>query len=229
MTRSQRLYVALAAGLIGGAALLVRFGDPLVRLRPAIERFSLELQAFMSANWLAFGLGQVVVAASGVLPASLIAVIAGATYGLGAGLVISAVSTMVGGWVAFAVCRTAMRTRIERWMLRYPSLARLDQAITTESWRFVLLLRVSPVMPFALTSYGLGLTRISQRDFLVGTMASLPALAGYVALGALGKQGMILMINSASPLHWIMLVAGIATVVYALMRVRKVLAKVGQA
>jgi hypothetical protein len=60
-------------------------------------------------------------------------------------------------------------------------------------------------------------------------MASLPALAGYVALGALGKQGMILMINSASPLHWIMLVAGLATVVYALMRVRKVLAKVGQA
>jgi uncharacterized membrane protein YdjX (TVP38/TMEM64 family) len=84
-------------------------------------------------------------------------------------------------------------------------------------------------MPFALTSYGLGLTRISQRDFLMGTMASLPALAGYVALGALGKQGMIMTLTSASPLHWLSLVAGIATVAYALMRVRKVLAKVGQA
>ena len=71
----------------------------------------------------------------------------------------------------------------------------------------VTLLRISPVMPFALTSYGLGLTRISQRDFLAGTLASLPSLAGYVALGALGKEGLRLedagLVNGGvKVVHW---------------------------
>lgn len=51
-------------------------------------------------------------------------------------------------------------------------------------------LRVSPVMPFAITSYALGLTEISERDYLLGTLASLPALAGYVSFGALARYGL---------------------------------------
>ena len=45
-------------------------------------------------------------------------------------------------------------------------------------------------MPFAITSYALGLTEISGRDYLLGTLASLPALAGYVSLGALAHYGL---------------------------------------
>ncbi|HZU62652.1 MAG TPA: VTT domain-containing protein [Novosphingobium sp.] len=187
------------------------------------------LQAFMAANWLAFGAGQVLVAASGVLPASMIALMAGATYGLGWGLLLSAISTMVGGWLAFALCRTALRERIARYVGHHPRVARLDEAMTSEGWRLVLLLRVSPVMPFALTSYGLGLTRISSRDFLLGTLASLPALTGYVALGALGRQGMAVAQGGASIWHWLMLAGGLAVVLYALARVRAALGRVGAA
>jgi uncharacterized membrane protein YdjX (TVP38/TMEM64 family) len=62
-----------------------------------------------------------------------------------------------------------------------PRASRLAQ----DGWRLVCVLRVSPVMPFAMTSYALGLTGISQRAYLLGTLAALPALLGYVTVGAL--------------------------------------------
>lgn len=234
MKLSARL-VGLIAGLLATA--MLAFGALAARLMPPgsswpvmVARLSDQLQAAMTANWLAFALGQVVIAASGILPASMFAMIAGATYGFGWGLAISVVCTMLGGWLAFTLSRTVLRSWIERWICRHAVMDRFDAAIGSESWRFVLLLRISPVMPFALTSYGLGLTRICQRNYLLGTLASLPALVGYVAMGCLGRAGISMMNSSASPLGFAMLAVGIATVAYALLRVRTVLQKIaGQA
>lgn len=177
------------------------------------------MPGMMASGWLAFAAGQVIVAASGILPASLIAIMAGATFGIGWGVAISAASTMLGGWLAFLLSRSFLRRFIERLVRRHPAMARLDQGMTQEGWRLVMLLRVSPVMPFAITSYGLGLTRISQRDFLLGTMASLPALVGYVAIGALGQQG--LMRGQGSVGQWLAILAGVVVIFYALSRLRK--------
>ncbi len=179
----------------------------------------------MASNWLAFGAGQALVAATGLLPASMIALMAGAIYGFGWGLLISAASTMLGGWVAFRISRTALRVQIVRWMSRYPQLQRLDDAVTAEGWRLVLLLRMSPVTPFAIASYGLGLTRITARDFLLGTLASLPALTIYVALGALGRQSVALAHRDGGFWRWCALGLGIALLGYALLRLRSTLAR----
>ena len=173
----------------------------------------------MVANWLTFGLGQVLVATSGILPASFIAVMAGASFGMFWGTLISATATMLGGWVAFRLSRTVLRGFILRRVERYSAITRLNKGMEREGWRFVMLLRVSPVMPFAITSYALGMTRIAERDFLLGTIASLPALIGYVAIGALGKQGLLLADGHVSLWHWVPLAIGFAVVVYALKRV----------
>lgn len=188
-------------------------------LKLALSGWLGALQAFMAANWLAFGLGQTLVAASGLLPASIVAITAGASLGFAGGLVLSSVSTMLGGWLAFALSRTVFGRWIGRWIGRSDRMARLDAAMTSEGWRMVALLRVSPVMPFAMTSYALGLTRISQRDFLLGTLASLPALAGYVALGALGRHGLTAA-DGLSPAHIALVAGGLAVVGYALLRLR---------
>lgn len=186
----------------------------------------LSLQTFMASNWLAFGVGQTLIVASGVLPASMIAMMAGATLGFGWGLLLSAVSTFLGGWLAFALTRTTLRGPISRYLHRHSAMVRLDSAMTSEGWRMVALLRISPVMPFALTSYGFGLTRISQRDYLLGTMASLPALIGYVALGALGWQSIVTAGSGGSGWHLVLIVGGVGTVLYALYRVKKTLTQV---
>lgn len=232
MKFSARL-IGLVTALVAMATLA--FGALAARLMPSgsswpatLARLSGEVQSMMTANWAAFALGQIVIAASGILPASMFAMIAGATYGFGQGLAISVICTMLGGWLAFALSRSVLRGWVERWLRRTPAANRFDAALGAESWRFVLLLRISPVMPFALTSYGLGLTRIGQRDYLFGTLASLPALVGYVAMGCLGRVGMTMATRSSSPLGFAMLAAGIAAVAYALLRVRAVLQRVAQ-
>ncbi|GAN65025.1 hypothetical protein Abor_003_095 [Acetobacter orientalis] len=53
----------------------------------------------------------------------------------------------------------------------------------------VCLLRISPILPFAVTSYVLGFTELSTADYILGTLASLPALLGYVFIGTLTQNG----------------------------------------
>jgi uncharacterized membrane protein YdjX (TVP38/TMEM64 family) len=48
---------------------------------------------------------------------------------------------------------------------------------------------MSPVMPFSATSYALGLSSVTTRDYMIGTLAAMPALFGYVLLGSLTRDG----------------------------------------
>ncbi len=116
-----------------------------------------------------------------------------------------------------------LRHWISRYLQRHPAITRIDEAMTSDGWRTVVLLRVSPVMPFALTSYGLGLTRISQRDFLLGSLASLPALIGYVAIGALGEQELLTATSGAGGWRLLLAAGGIVVVLYAMLRIKQAL------
>ena len=187
------------------------------------------IQGLLAANWLAFGVGQFAVAASGILPAAIVAMMAGASFGLWGGIAISASSTMLGGWAAFLLSRSILRPWIARWLHRSKRCLQWDKALERESWRFVLLLRISPVMPFAPTSYALGLTGIDQRSYMLGTLASLPALTGYVALGALGKQSLSMAGGAFDLVHLLFVGVGFLLVGAALYRVRGTLRNFAEA
>ncbi len=164
-----------------------------------------------------FAAAQVVVAASGVLPASLVGLAAGAIYGVAAGFALASATTFAGAWIAFRASRSVFRSGIERLLSRRPRLARLDASLAQENWRFVCLLRVSPVMPFAATSYTLGLLSVSERDYLLGTLAALPALLGYVCLGGLIRSGFDSEAHSAGVFRMVLLgVGGLATALLTL-------------
>ena len=219
---------------LGGAlvALVVLAGTLIAYLpgsRHALLRWFNEAQDFIAANWLAFGMGQALIAASGVLPASVMAVMAGAAYGMAWGFVISATFTMLGGWIAFLLARSLLRPFVEWLVGRTEWTQKFDAELEHEGWHFVLLLRLSPVMPFALTSYGLGLTTIKQRDFLTGTLASLPALASFVALGAMGRQGLTLSLGNGDPLQWALFVIGLVAVALMIWRTGAIVKRISGA
>lgn len=206
-------------GAIAGAFVLSR----VPRAREWLEQAFLVIETNAASNLVWFALGQVLVAACGILPAAIMAVMAGAIYGVWKGMAISIVCTLLGGWLAFLLSRSFLRPVVARMMNRHAASARFDRSVGQEGWRFVCLLRVSPIMPFAATSYGLGLTDISQRDFLLGTTASLPSLLGYVALGAFGMEGLVMGTSGAGPLQWGLLAAGILTVIWAILRVGRLM------
>lgn len=182
-------------------------------LRPDLHAFALHriLEIARGAGtigWVVFATVQLLVAASGILPASLLGIAAGTAYGLGGGFVLAAASTMAGALLAFVLSRSLFREAIASMLERRPGLARFDALLAKDGWRIVCLLRVSPVMPFAATSYALGLSAVGLRAYLIGTLASLPALLGYVFLGTLADAGISTWTEGAGPLRWGMLALG---------------------
>lgn len=156
---------------------------------------------------------QFLVAATGLLPASLLAVAAGAAFGLVPGCAISASGILLGAVASFAISRSMFRPLVARYIARSVRLDRFDRAIARDSWRLVCIMRLSPVMPFAIASYALGLSSIGFRAYCLGTLASLPALFLYVYLGTLAKAGAAWLANGASDWQWAGAVAGgLATV-----------------
>ena len=56
----------------------------------------------------------------------------------------------------------------------------------TSGFKIVVLLRLSPVLPFSALNYALGLTRVSLRDYVLGSwIGMLPGTVLYVYLGSL--------------------------------------------
>jgi len=146
----------------------------------------------------------------GFVPGVLLGLAAGAIYGVTAGFLASAVGILAGAVVAFALSRSMLRPWIGLMLGRHQRLSRLDGMIAKDGWRIVALLRISPVMPFSITSYALGFSGISMRDYFLGTLASMPPLLGYVVLGALGGMGMKATTQSGSDVHMLLLGLGAA-------------------
>lgn len=178
-------------------------------------------------GWLLVALAQMLIAMIGVVPASLLGVAAGGFYGVWLGFALAAIGTLAGGTAAFVLARSLLRPSVERILRRRGEsrLVELDTAVTRDGWRFVCLLRISLVMPFAITSYALGITQITLRDYLLGTLASLPALAGYVAFGALAQYGV--QAERRGPLDWPLLGIGMVAAAALIVRSGALLARCG--
>ncbi|MHB8416820.1 MAG: TVP38/TMEM64 family protein [Myxococcales bacterium] len=120
------------------------------------------------------------------LPGSLVTLAAGFAYGpLWGTLLVSPVSVLA-AILAFLLGRSAARGWIARRMERQPRFAAMDRAVGERGFLLVLLLRLSPVVPFNLLNYALGLTRVRLRDYAVASFVGmLPGTVLYVYLGSL--------------------------------------------
>ena len=61
--------------------------------------------------------------------------------------------------------------------------AAIDRAVGREGLKIVLLLRLSPVFPFNLLNYALGLTSVRFRDYLIASAGMLPGTLLYIYAG----------------------------------------------
>lgn len=174
-------------------------------------------------GWVLAALVQLLIAMCGILPASVGAFSAGMMFGVVDGFVLSGAATLVGAVLAFLASRSLFRPLISRTLARRPRIRRLDEAIARDGWRLVVLLRISPIMPFAMTSYALGLTSLALRDYVIGTIASLPALLGYVVLGNLASAGLTsFAAGEAQPWHYGLLALAIVATAILTLRLTRI-------
>jgi len=125
------------------------------------------------------------IAAVAFVPGSLLTLAAGALFGLGRGVAVAFAGATVGATLAFLVARYAARSRVEQAVRGDARFAAIDRAIGRDGRRIVFLLRLSPIFPFNLLNYGLGLTTVRLRDYVVASVGMLPGTLLYVYYGKL--------------------------------------------
>lgn len=119
------------------------------------------------------------------VPGSVLTVAAGAVFGLVEGTVYVIVGATLGATLAFWVARYAARGTVQRWVAANPRVAAIDRAVEAQGLKIVVLLRLSPVVPFNLLNYALGLTRVRTAHYVLACAAMLPGTLLYVYSGKL--------------------------------------------
>ena len=120
-----------------------------------------------------------------LIPGSLLTLGAGFLYGRLCGTVLVSPASVLAAAIAFLLGRTALRQRVERRIASDARLRAIDAAVGARGFRVVLLLRLSPVVPFSLLSYALGATRVGFWTYVVASLVGmLPGTFLYVSLGA---------------------------------------------
>lgn len=134
-----------------------------------------------------FALGYVA-AVVAFVPASLLTLAAGAIFGIGEGVAIVFASATLGSSLAFLISRYFARAAVERRLEGNERFAAIDRAVGAQGRRIVFLLRLSPVFPFNLLNYALGLTRVRFADYVVASLGMLPGTLLYVYSGKVGAD-----------------------------------------
>lgn len=128
-------------------------------------------------------IGGYIVAAVAFVPGSLLTLAAGAIWGLFPGVPYVFVAAVLGASAAFLVARYVARAAVEQRVAGNAKFAAIDRAVGAQGRKFVFLLRLSPVFPFNLLNYALGLTSIRFRDYVVASVGMLPGTFLYVYYG----------------------------------------------
>ncbi len=150
----------------------------------SLQEFATWIDALGVWGPLAFMLGYAI-ATVAFVPGSLLTLAAGAIFGIAWGTLYVLVAASVGACVAFLLARYVARGTIERRLEGNPKFAAIDKAVGREGRKIVTLLRLSPVFPFNLLNYALGLTQVRFVDYAVACLGMLPGTLLYVYTGSL--------------------------------------------
>src|SRR5690606_22110459 len=110
-----------------------------------------------------------VVLSVALVPGMITTLVAGVLYGVWGGFAVSWLAAVISAAISFAIGRDLRRARVAHWLEGKPRVDALDRAIEQAGMRVVILSRLSPLLPFQLLNYALPLTRVSWRDFVLGS------------------------------------------------------------
>jgi uncharacterized membrane protein YdjX (TVP38/TMEM64 family) len=119
------------------------------------------------------------------LPGTLLCLAGGALFGVWFGTLLNVTGATVGACCAFLTARHLAAQMVERHMSG--TLQQLKQGVEAEGWRFVAMVRLLPMVPYDLSSYAFGLSRIPLGQFAAANaLCLLPRLFVYTYIGHSG-------------------------------------------
>ncbi len=131
-------------------------------------------------------LGLYILASVSLLPVWWLQILAGAAFGLWWGIAWSLVGATLGALATFFISQELLadwvRTKFEA---RHARLRELDEKMGHNGLMIVMAARLTHVIPFGVSNYLFGLSRINWVEVAIGTLlGNGPAISMYVAMGA---------------------------------------------
>jgi uncharacterized membrane protein YdjX (TVP38/TMEM64 family) len=127
-----------------------------------------------------------------LIPGSVLTLGSGILFGLGWGTLYVIVAATLGATIAFWIGRNFARGWVSRQLEKYPKFGAIDRAVAGQGFKIVALVRLSPLFPFNLLNYAFGITQVSLKDYVLGSVGMIPGTILYVYLGSLlGNIAMI--------------------------------------
>jgi uncharacterized membrane protein YdjX (TVP38/TMEM64 family) len=128
-------------------------------------------------------IGAYVAASITLAPAFLLTFAAGAVYGFWRGALLVYIGAVLGSSAVFLLASPLAHSRLLRWLNRDARVAAVRSAVANDAGWVMFLLRLSPIVPYVLLNYGLALSGVRYRDFLLTSVGMLPAIFLYVYYG----------------------------------------------
>jgi len=120
-----------------------------------------------------------------LVPGSIPTLASGFLFGVLGGSLTAILGSTVGACAAFLVGRTMARGWVARRIARSRRFAAIDRMIGRHGFKVVLLSRLSPISPFVVLNYLFSLTKVSFREYALGSLIGMiPGTVLFVYFGA---------------------------------------------
>jgi len=119
------------------------------------------------------------------IPGSILTLGGGALFGVFWGSIYVFIAATLGATSAFLIGRYLTRDWVAQQIAGNIKFQAIDRAVAQEGLKIVLLTRLSPIFPFNLLNYAFGVTQVSIKDYILGSIGMIPGTVMYVYLGSL--------------------------------------------
>jgi uncharacterized membrane protein YdjX (TVP38/TMEM64 family) len=120
-------------------------------------------------------------------PASFVTLISGLLFGLKLGFIHAMAGTLLASGFSFMIARYFARD----WVIKHSNevLAKVEEGVNKDGWRYLAFMRLVPVFPFSILNYIFGLTPMKTWVFLLTSLiSSAPLTFSYAYLGYAGRE-----------------------------------------
>jgi uncharacterized membrane protein YdjX (TVP38/TMEM64 family) len=185
--RLPRLAVALlVAGVVAG---FFAFGPSEEEILGKQAEWKAAVNDNLLVALLIFFVVEVVLVGLSVPVATPLSLIAGVLFGRWLGTLVVSFASTLGATIVTLLARYVFRDSLRRRVAARPrwqaALDALDRGVERDGWFYLLLVRLTPVLPFFLINLGMGLTRIRPRTYWWATqLGMLPSTLVVVSAGA---------------------------------------------
>jgi uncharacterized membrane protein YdjX (TVP38/TMEM64 family) len=150
------------------------------------------------------------------LPTMVLTLAGGAIFGPTLGVFYNLFGATLGATCAFAFSRYWLSKKFKgKNNIRY---RKLIQGVEHRGWPFVAVLRLLPIIPFSIVNYGLGLTNIKFKHYIVTTFIFLiPAEIFYTYCGYIGLDVFLKSAESVKHFNYFFLIVILIVVTFKLL------------